>query len=139
MANSRIYRNEWRSARIAAPHFSPFRFMVIVLHSVFASDPEMNYPAASCEVSLWRNSSILSKQASRNSPEGIKIFSTPTRSMISNDRLCLLSTEIDAPDLGPQDVQLLKAWRRCHGHFRRKEQRKAGRLLDFFAGDTGVQ
>ena len=32
----------------------------------------MNYPAASCEVSLWWNSSILSKQASRNSPEEIK-------------------------------------------------------------------
>jgi hypothetical protein len=33
----------------------------------------MNYPAASCEVSLWWNSSILSKQASRNSPEEIKM------------------------------------------------------------------
>jgi hypothetical protein len=33
----------------------------------------MNYPAASCEVSLWRNSSNLSKQASRNSPEEIKL------------------------------------------------------------------
>jgi IS5 family transposase len=32
----------------------------------------MNNPAASWEVSLWWNSSILSKQASRNSPEEIK-------------------------------------------------------------------
>jgi hypothetical protein len=29
-------------------------------------DVQMNHPAASCEVSLQRNSSILSKQASRN-------------------------------------------------------------------------
>jgi hypothetical protein len=56
----RVKRNFWALLRYSQPE------------TFFNYECKMNYPAASCEVSLWWNSSILSKQASRNSPGEIK-------------------------------------------------------------------